>query len=127
LRRSGWQPVVTEFTDEMREFKNTYWGRQIETLAHELSVLSIACDIELGKPGRAERVVKNDKTVCGQQNPEAFRMLRQHLMALFIVEDRALDESDADHQLEILDHVRTAINHIQRAGNAGESRSDEDA
>jgi len=30
------------------KYKHTYWGRQIDNLAHELSRLAIVCDIELG-------------------------------------------------------------------------------
>ena len=48
------------------EHKHTYWGRQIDSLAQELSKLAIACDIELGRPGLAERILKNDETVCGR-------------------------------------------------------------
>jgi hypothetical protein len=33
----------------MAESKHTYWSRQIDGLARELSRLAIACDIELGK------------------------------------------------------------------------------
>jgi hypothetical protein len=47
----------------MAESKHTYWSRQIDGLARELSRLAIACDIELGKDGLAERVLKNDETI----------------------------------------------------------------
>jgi len=42
------------------EFKHAYWGRQIDNVAHELSRLAIVCDIELGKPGLAERILKKE-------------------------------------------------------------------
>ena len=105
----------------MAEFKHTYWGRQIDELAHELSRLAIACDIELGKPGLAERIIKNDATVCARKNPEAFRKLRQHLMALFSVENRAIDRVGVDDTREILDQVRAAITEIRQAGGASQS------
>ena len=105
----------------MAEFKHTYWGRQIDQLAHELSRLAIICDIELGKPGLAERILKNDQSVCGRKNPEAFRKLRQHLMALFSVEGRAIDRVGADDTRQILDQVRAAIVEIRQAGSASHS------
>lgn len=105
----------------MSEFKHTYWGRQIDGLAHELSKLAIACDIELGSPGLAERILKNDESVCGRNNPEAFRKLRKHLMALFSVEERAIDRVGAADTKKILDQVRSAVIDIRQAGSAAHS------
>jgi hypothetical protein len=105
----------------MPEFKHTYWGRQIDGLAHELSILAIACDIELGKPGLAERILKNDDTVCGRRNPQAFEKMRQHLMALFNVEKGAVERVGPEDTKEILDQVRAAIVEIRKAGSASQS------
>lgn len=105
----------------MAEYKHTYWGRQIDKLARELSRLAIACDIELGKPGLAERILKNDESVCGRKNPKAFRQIRQHLMALFSLEAGAVERLGADDTKEILDQVRTAIVAIRQAGSTSHS------
>ena len=105
----------------MAEFKHTYWGRQVDNLAHELSRLAIACDIELGKPGLAERILKNDDSVCGRKNPKAFRQMRQHLMALFSVETGAIERLGPDDTKEILDQVRAAIVAIRQAGSPSHS------
>ena len=105
----------------MPKFKHTYWGRQIDNLARELSVLAIACDIELGKPGLAERILKNDASVCGRRNPEAFRQMRQHLTALFSVEAGAVERLGPDDTKDILDQVRAAITKIRQAGSAANS------
>jgi hypothetical protein len=103
------------------EFKHPYWGRQIDAIAHELSRLAIVCDIELGRPGLAERILKNDESVCGRDNPEMFRQMRQHLMALFTVEERAIERLGPDDTKEMLDHVRAAIIAMRKAGSAGNS------
>jgi hypothetical protein len=105
----------------MSESKTTYWSRQIDGIAHELSKLAIACDIELGKPGLAERILKNDETVCRRRNPEAFRQLRQHLMALFSVEGRAIERLGPNDTREILEEVRAAIISIRQAGSDANS------
>lgn len=105
----------------MGEFKHTYWGRQIDSVARELSRLAIVCDIELGKPGLAERILKNDESVCGRRDPKAFRQIRQHLMALFSLEERAIERLGPDDTKEILDQVRAAIVAIRQAGSAGHS------
>lgn len=102
----------------MAESKHTYWSRQIDGLARELSRLAIACDIELGKDGLAERVLKNDESVCGRSNPKAFQLIRKHLMALFSVEESAIDRLGPEDTKEILDQVRTAIITIRQAGSS---------
>jgi len=103
------------------EFKHTYWGRQIDNLSNELSMLAIACDIELGKPGLAERILKNDDSVCGHKNPEAFRHMRLHLAALFSVEAGAAETLGANDTKEILDQVRAAIIELRQAGSPSHS------
>lgn len=105
----------------MTEHKHTYWGRQIEGIALELSRLAIACDIELGKPGLIERVLKNDESVCGRRNPEAFQLIRKHLMALFSVEEGAIDRIGAAETRQITDMVHEAIVRVRSAGGAGQS------
>ena len=105
----------------MPEFKHVYWGRQIDAIAHEVSRLAIVCDIELGRPGLAERILKNDESVCGKNNPEVFRQIRQHLMALFTLEERAIERLGPEDTKEILDQVRSAIIAIRQAGGTANS------
>lgn len=103
------------------DFKHPYWGRQIDAIAHELSRLAIICDIELGRPGLAEGILKNDQSVCGRDNPEVFRQMRQHLMALFALEERAIERLGPEDTKEILDQVRAAMIAIRKAGSEGNS------
>jgi hypothetical protein len=103
------------------EVKHSYWTRQIDGVARELSRLAIICDIELGRPGLAERILKNDETVCGRKSPKAFRQMRQHLMALFAIEERAIDRLGPEDTKQILDQVRSAIATIRKAGSATQS------
>lgn len=105
----------------MTQVKHTYWSRQIDGIARELSRLAIICDIELGRPGLAERILKNDETVCGRKSPKAFRQMRQHLMALFTIEERAIDRLGPEDTKQILDQVRSAIVTIRMAGSATQS------
>ena len=103
------------------DYKHPYWGRQIDAIAHEVSRLAIVCDIELGRPGLAERILKNDASVCGRDNPKIFRQIRQHLMALFTLEERAIERLGPEDTKVILDQVRAAIIAIRKAGSAGHS------
>ncbi len=105
----------------MSKYKHTYWGRQVDNIAHELSRLAIACDIELGKPGLAERILKGDESVCGRKDSKAFKQMRQHLMALFSVEAGAIERLGPEDTKEILDQVRSAIVSIRQAGSPTQS------
>lgn len=105
----------------MAEEKFGYWGRQIGSIAQELSKLAIVLDIDLGKEGLAERILKNDESVCGRKNPEAFQLARTHLMALFSVEENAIERLGAAETKEVLDKVRAAITSLRTAGSASQS------
>lgn len=99
--------------------KPVWLRREAEALAHEISRLAIACDIPFGEPGIAERVLHNDDTVCGCRNPAAFRKLRQHLMALFGVEKKTLDNFGAQELREMVDEVRSAVMALRASGSTG--------
>lgn len=99
----------------MADFKHRHWGEQIEAIARELSKLALVCDIELGSPGLAERILKNDDTVCRRKDAKAFRQIRQHLMALFPLEEKAIERLGADATKDILDQVRAAITELRSA------------
>lgn len=103
------------------KFNHVYWGRQIDAVVHQLSRLAIVCDIELGRPGLAERILNNDESVCGRYNPRVFRQMRQHLMALFTLEERAIERLGPDDTKEIIDQAWAAIIVIRKAGSAGHS------
>ena len=105
----------------MTEFKHAQWARQIDGIAQEVSKLALVCDIELGRPGLAERILKNDETVCGRRDEKAFRQIRQHLMALFELQGRAIERLGPEDTKEILDQVRAAIIAIRQAGGASNS------
>lgn len=106
----------------MADIKNRHWSQQIDALGREISRLAFVCDIELGQPGLAERILKNDDSVCGRKDEKSFRQLRQHLMALFPLEERAIERVGAEDTKEILDQVRAAVAAIREAGNPGAAR-----
>ena len=105
----------------MADVKHPYWNRQIDDVARELSKLAIICDIELGKPGLAERILKNDESVCGRKNSKVFQRIRQHLTALFSLEKGAIDRIGPEDTKQILDQVRDAIVAIRQAGSTAHS------
>lgn len=88
---------------------------QIHAVAAELSKLAIACDIKMFEPGVAERILKDDDSVCGRKNPEAFQQMRKHLMVLFPLRKRAVDEIGAAETKQIMAQVRAAVIALREA------------
>ncbi len=86
---------------------------QIQAVAAELSKLAIACDIKMFEPGTGERILKNDDSVCGRKNPEAFQKMRMHLMVLFPLKKRAVDELGATEANRVMEELREAINALR--------------
>ena len=62
---------------------NPQWTRHLEGIADELLHLSVACDLRLRDPGVIERIIKNDRSVCGRKNEIGFQKLRKLLMATY--------------------------------------------
>ena len=103
----------------MTRAKDIWFGPQFDGIAHEISKLAIACDIDIEADGIAEKVLHNDDTVCGRKNAEAFRMMREHLMALFELEQHALQRLEPGELREELDQVRKSIINLRAAGHPG--------
>ena len=103
--------------------KNRYWSDQIGAIAKELSRLAIACDIDFFDDSVGEKILKNDDSVCGRKNPEAFRKIRSHLMALFPLETAAIERLGVEDTEEIVDQVRAAIISLRSPGSASTDTS----
>lgn len=93
---------------------------QVESIARELSMLAIACDIDLDQDHLAQRVLKGDVSVCGRNNEVAFGKLRRHLMAFFPLEEKAIEKVGANVVRSTLAEVREAIRELRAAGQSGQ-------
>jgi hypothetical protein len=106
--------------------KSRHAADQISAIARELSKLAIACDIQIGVAGTAERILKGDDSICGRKNEKAFRQMRKHLMALFPLEEKAIERLGAQETKNILDQVRTTIMELRAMGQPGRAHRDSD-
>lgn len=92
---------------------------QARAIAHEVSMLLIACDIDINQDQVAKRVLENDLTICGRQNPKAFESLRRHFMAFFPMKMASIDDLDATQVQATLDEIRAEIMKLHDAGRPG--------
>ena len=97
----------------MRKTTNDRLTGQIHAVAAEISKLAIACDIKMFEPGTGERVLRNDDSVCGRKNPEAFQKIRMHLMVLFPLKKQAVDELGATETKRMMEELQEAINKLR--------------
>ena len=59
------------------------WARSLEDLDREVGRLAMLCRVRILEPGAIDRVLRNDSSVCGADNPIAFTKLRNLLMMHF--------------------------------------------
>jgi hypothetical protein len=91
---------------------------QATAIAREVSMLMIACDIDIHQDQIAKRVLQNDVTVCGRKNQAAFERLRRHLMAFFPLKKASIDRLGASQVQAALDEVRAEILRLRDAGSS---------
>jgi hypothetical protein len=61
----------------------------LDDIDTEIARLALLCQVQILAPGVVERVVRNDVSVCGTNNPVAFEKLRGLLALHFGVRDSA--------------------------------------
>jgi hypothetical protein len=108
----------------MAKSRHRYWADQLQAISSELSKLAIACDIDFYRPDAVSRILRNDATICGRSNPRAFEEIRHHLMALYPLEERAIERIGAEETQTILDEIRHAIAVLRNAGRPGSAPDD---
>ena len=75
----------------MTSNRSRYFREQFDGVAHEISILAVACDIDVFSDDVADRIISNDDSVCRRHNPKAFEKLRHHILALYPLEERSIE------------------------------------
>jgi hypothetical protein len=84
-------------------------GQQFDELGIEIVRAARLCDLTLTQPGVVERIIHNDATVCGTENPQQFTKLRGLLMLALKVQGTGFEVLGAQETMEIADQVRNRI------------------
>ena len=105
---------------------NPRWTRHLEGIADELLHLAVACDVRLRDAGVIERIIRDDRTVCGRKNEIGFQKLRKLLMATYDSLGKAIDRIGPEETKAIVDaiteHLRERRDHPGQTDT--ETRSD---
>jgi hypothetical protein len=84
---------------------NPQWERHFEGIADELLHLAVACDVLLREPGVIEKILRNDQSVCGRQNEQSFRKMRNLLVAYYDSLGKAVDRIGPQETKKIIDVI----------------------
>lgn len=87
------------------------WADKLEDLDREIARLALLCAVPILDPGSVERVLRKDASVCGLDNPVAFRRLRG-LVSVYFVIRRTLGESVGE--LQAAEIERYVVGRLQR-------------
>ena len=59
------------------------WARSLEEIDREIGRLAMLCQVRILEPRAIDRVLRNDRSVCGTDNSIAFAKLRDLLIMHF--------------------------------------------
>jgi hypothetical protein len=72
------------------DYQKSRWYKHMAEIDREIARHAVTCKVALLDPGVIERVLQNDSSICGTQNPQAFAKMRSLLMMYYSVRDRAV-------------------------------------
>jgi len=75
----------------MSDAYRALWAEDLEEVDREIARLVHICQVSIFQPGVIGRVLKNDASVCGTENPIAFRKLHELLMLHFAIREKSVD------------------------------------
>jgi len=93
-------------TDTPRE---SVWTHQIDDVLSQIMREASICQVKMMDPGVIEAVLKNNDSVCGHQNPLAFKKLRETLMMAFMVREKAYDVLGPIEAQALIDTIRERL------------------
>lgn len=92
-------------TDKQADYAHKRWAKDFEELDRQIGEMAVICAVPILDPGVIERVLKNDKLVCGTENPKAFDKLRSLLMLHYQLRDMAVVKFGQQETLRIMDEI----------------------
>ena len=97
------------------ELGGGWWAKNLDDVDREVARLASVCRVRLLDSNVIERVLHNDASVCGTQNPAAFGKLRQALMMHYHVRDKAVEAMGEEATAKVIAEI--VANLRKRLGN----------
>ena len=81
------------------------WNEDLEEVDREIARLATICQVRILEPSVIRRVLQKDATVCGTQNPLAFRKLHDLLMLHLAIREKSADSFGQAQTAAIEDYI----------------------
>src|SRR4029450_3364626 len=95
-----------------------FWENNLEELDGEIARLAMLCGISILEPGVIQRVLQNDASVCGTENPIAFAKPRALLMMHLAIREKSVrlfgPATTARVEDYVIDRLKKRFTHLQR-------------
>jgi hypothetical protein len=91
------------------KLQQEWWGHQFEAILEEIGREAYIADVKILAPGVIEAIFRNDASVCGSNNPIAFKKLRDVLMLGFVVRGKAFEKMGAYEAEELFKAIRERL------------------
>ncbi len=91
--------------DKKPDYVHQRWAKDFEELDRQIGEKAVICQVRILDPGVIERVIKNDRSVCGAENAQAFDKLRSLVMMHYSLRDKALVRLGQQETLLIMDEI----------------------
>lgn len=92
-------------SDEKLDYAQQRWAKDFEELDRQIGEMAAICQVPILDPGVIERVLNNDKLVCGTENAEAFDKLRSLLMLHYKLRDMAVVKFGQEDTIRIMEEI----------------------
>ena len=92
-----------------RDPRQDFFGKQIADIDLEIARQAMLCDIPLTDRSLILRVLNNDATVCGKQNPKAFEKLRMLLTMHMGVRDKEIESMGQEATLAMIEEILAGL------------------
>jgi len=90
-------------------FEELAISRQFEDIDREIARLAILCKVSIMREETLNRIIHDDQSVCGANNPIAFKKLRDLLMLHYGIRERAYETLGAAEAQAIINLVVSRI------------------
>ena len=92
-------------TDQQDPLWIAWWAKNLDELDREIAREAMLCDVKLLDAGVIDRVLRNDASVCGVDNPAAFAKLCNLVRMHFAMRKKSVDAIGAAQTAQIETHV----------------------
>jgi hypothetical protein len=91
------------------QYRMKRWGTHIDGIMTEIGRQALACKVRLLDPGAIDAVLRGNDSVCGTNNPLAFKKLRELLEMGFLVKEKAYDRLGVLEAEELVKAMRDKL------------------